>query len=303
MSIQFQCSCGNTLRVKDEHAGKAARCPNCQTVNKIPIPELPADGGNPFAGVPLSSAPPSALPDNPYAPSSLGPAKKRISKPATSDQIRPTKASVDRVLSVSWELWKNNLGLLVGVCGTVLGIVMGLAIFSVIMNEIVLQVTGDEQLAALAEWVVDRISGVLQMYLGIGQIRIYCDLARGRNTSFGKLFSGGDKLLPTIGASIVGYICLVIGLILLIVPGILMLIMCWSFLYFIADDKAKAMESFSLAYQCGSINMGTTFLIWLISIALVIVGFLALGIGIIFAVPLISMLWAVTYLMITGQLR
>src|SRR5262245_3831608 len=27
--IQFSCSCGTTLRVQDEHAGKPTRCPKC----------------------------------------------------------------------------------------------------------------------------------------------------------------------------------------------------------------------------------------------------------------------------------
>jgi LSD1 subclass zinc finger protein len=36
MAIEFVCSgCENTLRVPDEHAGKQARCPQCQTLNLI----------------------------------------------------------------------------------------------------------------------------------------------------------------------------------------------------------------------------------------------------------------------------
>lgn len=37
MAIQFECSdCGKSLRVKDEFAGKKLRCPECETVLKIP---------------------------------------------------------------------------------------------------------------------------------------------------------------------------------------------------------------------------------------------------------------------------
>lgn len=36
MAIEFSCkSCGTTLRVPDEHAGKQARCPNCQSLNVV----------------------------------------------------------------------------------------------------------------------------------------------------------------------------------------------------------------------------------------------------------------------------
>ena len=40
MSIEFECgNCGTVLRTADETAGKAARCPNCQNVVPIPMPE------------------------------------------------------------------------------------------------------------------------------------------------------------------------------------------------------------------------------------------------------------------------
>ena len=39
MPIQFLCrSCGQTLSVGDEHAGKQARCPSCSTVQPVPAP-------------------------------------------------------------------------------------------------------------------------------------------------------------------------------------------------------------------------------------------------------------------------
>jgi len=67
MAIEFQCTCGKALRVKDEHGGKKARCPACQKVLFVPPPlelrepepiELkPADTGPkvpcPSCGVPI----------------------------------------------------------------------------------------------------------------------------------------------------------------------------------------------------------------------------------------------------------
>lgn len=49
MSIQFPCQrCGQTLSVADEHAGKQARCPSCQTVQPVPNPN--GMGGNNSTG-------------------------------------------------------------------------------------------------------------------------------------------------------------------------------------------------------------------------------------------------------------
>jgi phage FluMu protein Com len=41
MPIELICqNCGQTLRVADAHAGKRARCPQCQAVNSVPAPNL-----------------------------------------------------------------------------------------------------------------------------------------------------------------------------------------------------------------------------------------------------------------------
>ena len=39
MPIAFDCSCGKTLRVPDEHAGRRAKCPACNAVVSVPLPE------------------------------------------------------------------------------------------------------------------------------------------------------------------------------------------------------------------------------------------------------------------------
>jgi hypothetical protein len=41
MPITFNCTCGKTLRVPDEHAGRRAKCPACNAVLPIPVPAPP----------------------------------------------------------------------------------------------------------------------------------------------------------------------------------------------------------------------------------------------------------------------
>lgn len=69
MAIQFPCkSCGQTLSVADEHAGKQARCPSCTTVQPVPggavNPPSSGFGGSVFD-------PPSATPSSPASADSL----------------------------------------------------------------------------------------------------------------------------------------------------------------------------------------------------------------------------------------
>jgi DNA-directed RNA polymerase subunit RPC12/RpoP len=75
VAIEFSCSgCGTTLRVPDEHAGKQARCPKCQSLNLIqagvrqPDPQ-PGQPDQPVAPPDVSFQPPMGKPvSNPYAP-------------------------------------------------------------------------------------------------------------------------------------------------------------------------------------------------------------------------------------------
>ena len=68
MPIEFNCSsCSTTLRVPDEHLGKQARCPKCQTLNLVqPSTGIPASPQSDSES--LGAAPQPVKPSaNPYA--------------------------------------------------------------------------------------------------------------------------------------------------------------------------------------------------------------------------------------------
>jgi hypothetical protein len=78
--------------------------------------------------------------------------------------------------------------------------------------------------------------------------------------------------------------------------------MFWPFYWIVVDDKAPALESFSVARMITSENMGTTALLWLSSVGFIILGLLALCIGVLFAAALVSVMWSTAYLMMSGQI-
>ena len=78
--------------------------------------------------------------------------------------------------------------------------------------------------------------------------------------------------------------------------------MFWPSYYLVLDGRSSVFESFALAYNITEGNRVTTFLLWLLSVAVIIIGLMALCVGVIFAAPLVAMLWATAYLMMSGQL-
>ena len=65
MPITFDCACGKTLRVPDQHAGKRVRCPACTGVATVPEPEpmfeVVEESNEPMFEV-VEKAPPRARP-------------------------------------------------------------------------------------------------------------------------------------------------------------------------------------------------------------------------------------------------
>jgi hypothetical protein len=71
----------------------------------------------------------------------------------------------------------------------------------------------------------------------------------------------------------------------------------------VVDNKAGVISSFSMARTITEGNFGTAIGLWFLSVAVVVLGMLALCIGILFATPLVTMYWATAYLMMSGQLQ
>src|SRR4051812_47850049 len=72
MPIELTCpGCGKQLRLADEHAGKAGRCPACQATFQIPTPSVEQAAASPFGGT-APTQPFGAPPVNPPAGNLFG---------------------------------------------------------------------------------------------------------------------------------------------------------------------------------------------------------------------------------------
>ena len=305
MPIQFSCTnCNKQLRVADESAGKKAKCPQCQTV--IQVPSATAASGLAGSAAPTPVAPPPIAPPfgnspgdaatNPYSAPAAGipHAKKQASG-------MPTAVGPGEVIEYAWNVWKQNLGILVGITIVVSVVSFGFTIVQNLAMVGLAQEIGMEAAQGVG-FLIGFVGNFVQIFLSIGQTQIVLKLLRGQHAEFSELFGGGSLFLRALGAWIVATLALFAGFLLLIIPGFILILLFWSFFYFIVDHKAKAMESFSKAYEIGKLNIGTTLVLGLASIGIVIAGFLALCVGILLAGPLVSAIAGTAYLMMSGQI-
>ncbi|QDS89412.1 hypothetical protein EC9_36110 [Rosistilla ulvae] len=326
MPIEFPCDgCQQKLRVPDNSAGKQAKCPNCARIQTIPASqtEEPAPaatdpsndpfgfggptGGQPagdnlgaggFGGGNFGGA--AASHQNPYA------------SPAAASQPMGTGGSgtlsvqpMDPIgaVSIGWELFKRNAGLLIGSVLVIVGVSGGLMLATMALTVAMVDVTGDPNspVNSVVNIATSLISQLIQLWIGIGAIRLGIAVARGQAVELGMLFSGGPFVLRYIGVSILFTLGMYLGLLLLIVPGIYFsLTYCWCF-YFLVDRDCGVMEAFRLSGQHAKGNRLNTFVLGIVSSVLNILGFLMCIAGALVTIPVGMLAMSICYLMMTGQ--
>jgi len=337
MPIEFRCTqCNRLLRTQDETAGKKAKCPECGAILTIPtlgtspemgtsppvgppqspaVPPSPASGPPPGAG-PQSPfgpiEPPPAGPTSPFAPESAPDAENPYASPAdytlgapaqaaAPGAIVPTRIDAGDILARAWTIYKGQwlmcIGgfLIVGILNYVVG---------QIANQLsaVIGALAGEPVILFVCIVLGAFAGQLfALWLNIGLAMLFLDVARGREASLGTLFRGGPCYLAVLLASILFTLIWLGGLLLLIVPGIIFALMFSQFFYLIIDRNVGIIESLELSKQITHGNKLMIFVLWLLAVGLSIAGFFMCCIGVVFTLPLASLMYAVAYLAMTGQ--
>jgi len=136
---------------------------------------------------------------------------------------------------------------------------------------------------------------VVQMLVSIGLIVISLRFVDGKKPEIADLYKHYNYLLTYFLSSLVYGLIVLVGLILLIVPGVIWAIRLQFYQYFIVDKNMGPLVSIKAS---GRITKGHTwnlFLLGLIFIGLSIVGLIAFGIGFFIAWPVIMLATAYVY--------
>jgi uncharacterized membrane protein len=98
-----------------------------------------------------------------------------------------------------------------------------------------------------------------------------------------------------VGASILYYLMVFIGILLLVVPGIYLALRFMHYQTAIVDRNMGVIDSLSYSSSITTNNRLNLFLLGLLSFAIAIAGMLALVVGLIFAIPVIWLAALVAY--------
>jgi len=136
---------------------------------------------------------------------------------------------------------------------------------------------------------------IFSLFLKLGMVRVGLEFVSGNAVHIGLLFGEGSKLLRAVLATILFSIAVVIGLVLLIVPGIYIALRYGQYLNAIVDRDLGIMESFSYSESITTNNRVNLLLLGFLGFLVALAGMLACFIGLIFAGPVVWLASMVAY--------
>jgi hypothetical protein len=326
--IEFRCQqCGATLRVPAGTEGKQAKCPQCGSLMTIPTPAPPPN--DPFRPAPpppspadFSVPPPregafqqtgasSAPADdstNPFqSPQYAGEAY--LNHGAAPRRFQPSPIYFGEVFERSWQVFKANLGLLLG---------GGLLVFAItfFIDQIVQRLFGVESQrfdvgveirvedfsSAMRHLAAGLVTQAVAAYFLIGRITMTLKIVRDEGASLADLFSAGPRYPQGALIHILFSFLTGLGFLLCFLPGVWFALAFGLNLYMYVDQRKGIVESFQYSYLATRGNKLTLFGLWLVMLGLMTLGAIACCVGVFVAMPFCGMLMTMAYLAATGQL-
>jgi len=215
---------------------------------------------------------------NPYASPTAG-SSLAVTPTAPGEDIEPGSDPFDASACIGrgWRLVIDNFGIV---------FIIGLVYFGIsILFGIVEGVLQDGGTPTAASGVVNIVGQVVSIFLSLGAIHAMLKLVDGEHPEVGDLFSQGPQFLRGLGAYILYCLMVLVGCVLLIVPGIYLACRFGFFMQGIVDKNLGVMDSFNYSSELTTNNRLNVFLLYLLSFGVAILGLLALGVGLIVALP------------------
>lgn len=138
-------------------------------------------------------------------------------------------------------------------------------------------------------------SALFSVFLASGLTRAALNICDGKKATVNDLFSQGGKMVPLIGAYLLFYIMFVAGLFLLVLPGLFVALRFGYFINAIVDRNLRPVEALKYSYSITTNNTVSVFGLGLLMGLIVLAGVLALLVGLVFAIPVVTLAFVLGY--------
>jgi len=153
----------------------------------------------------------------------------------------------------------------------------------------------DTAVNGFADQVISFLFSMLQMLLSLGLAKITLLLIDDRETEVTDLINNLDIFLSYFVATIIYMAAVLVGVILLVIPGIIVGVRLQFYPYYIIEEKDNAFVALQKSFEDTKELTLELVLFGLAVFALNLLGFLFFGVGIIFTYPVTQLATAVIY--------
>lgn len=143
--------------------------------------------------------------------------------------------------------------------------------------------------------IIALCSSLVGMFITLGVIKICFKVYAGEKFEISEMFANQKPFLNYLLATILFVVAVIVGLILLIVPGIILAIKMGFYPYLIVDKEMGPIDALKESMNLTKGNCWNLFLLWFLVLGVLLLGILALFVGIIVAIPVIWMAYIFVY--------
>ena len=210
----------------------------------------------------------------------------------------PTPFSATDAIGYGWKKFRENAGPIL--IATFILIAVSI-VFSLIDSSFTGESSGSGWMNfSLGGFLLQILSTVVSYILGAAVIRGALDVTDGKKFDLGAAFSTlpyGNVIITSLLIAVLE----VIGFFLLIIPGLLVAFFTIFALYFVVDKNQSPIEAITSSAKLVRAHIGDTLLLIVLSIVVIIVGFIALCVGLLVALPVVILASAYAYKKFLGE--
>ncbi|WP_308115328.1 MULTISPECIES: hypothetical protein [unclassified Rhodococcus (in: high G+C Gram-positive bacteria)] len=209
----------------------------------------------------------------------------------------PTTLSVGDAVSFGWNRFKDNAGVWIGIAVIA-------AVIQIVINLIFggTDTSGDLSAGFGALAIIGTvISTVVGYLIQASLIRGALHEVDGNKPAIGSFFQFGNVAAIILASFLVGILVLV-GFVLLIIPGIILTFLTWWTLQFVIDRNQDAITAIKSSVKAISSNAGQLILLALALVGINILGVIPCGLGLLVTIPITMIASTYAYRVVSQSL-
>lgn len=198
--------------------------------------------------------------------------------------IMGPKFNLSETFKTAWKCTKSQIWILAGLFIGYLILSFTLSIFGMPLQD-----------SLIGKIIVNIISIVFSIVFSLGYMKNIFQTLDGEEPQFSAYGQQCKNIINYFCASFIMTIAVIIGLFLLVVPGIYLLLRLQFFQALIVEENAGIMESLKKSWAMTEGQVLPLLMLGILTIGIILIGCILFGIGIFVAIPLVYLMYAFVF--------